>query len=287
MPWQMPAICPVCDSALRRDEEQVVWRCENSSCPARLRRGLEHFASRSAMNIEGLGESLVDQLITQGLVHDFADLYHLQAAQLENLVVMPREPRSERSTPRKLGKVGRNVIEQLERSKANDLSRLIYALGIRHVGEKAAATLARHFRTMDRILRAPVEALQSISEIGPVVAASVRMFAEEPSNQALVARLKGYAGVNMESQAPDVASGPGPLAGQVFVLTGTLSSMTREQAQEALEQLGARVSGSVSKKTRYLVAGAEAGSKIDKARQLGVETLDEEAFLALIMEKRR
>jgi DNA ligase (NAD+) len=286
MPWQMPAICPVCDSALRRDEEQVVWRCENSSCPARLRRGLEHFASRSAMNIEGLGESLVDQLITQGLVHDFADLYHLQAAQLENLVVMPREPRSERSTPRKLGKVGRNVIEQLERSKANDLSRLIYALGIRHVGEKAAATLARHFRTMDRIINAPAEALQSVSEIGPVVAASVRMFADEPSNQALVARLKD-AGVNMESQAPDVASGPGPLAGQVFVLTGALSGMTREQAQEALEQLGARVSGSVSKKTRYLVAGAEAGSKIDKARQLGVETLDEEAFLALIMEKRR
>jgi DNA ligase (NAD+) len=285
MPWQMPAICPVCDSALRRDEEQVVWRCENSSCPARLRRGLEHFASRSAMNIEGLGESLVDQLITQGLVHDFADLYHLQAAQLENLVVMPREPRSERSTPRKLGKVGRNVIEQLERSKANDLSRLIYALGIRHVGEKAAATLARYFRTMDRIIKAPAEALQSVSEIGPVVAASVRMFADEPSNQTLVGRLKD-AGVNMESQAPDVASGPGPLAGQVFVLTGTLSTMTREQAQETLEQLGARVSGAVSKKTRYLVAGAEAGSKIEKARQLGVETLDEEAFLALIMEKR-
>jgi DNA ligase (NAD+) len=284
-PWQMPATCPVCDSRLRRDEEEVVWRCENPSCPARLRRGLEHFVSRSAMNIEGLGESLVDQLITQGLVHDFADLYHLQAAQLENLVVMPREPRSERSTPRKLGKVGLNVVAELERSKANDLARLIYALGIRHVGEKAAATLARHFRTMDRIFQASTEALQSVSEIGPVVAASVRMFADEPSNQALVARLKD-AGVNMESQAPDVSSRPGPLAGQVFVLTGTLSTMTREQAQEALEQLGARVSGSVSKKTRYLVAGAEAGSKIEKARQLGVETLDEEAFLALIMEKR-
>jgi DNA ligase (NAD+) len=284
-PWQMPATCPVCDRALRRDEEEVVWRCENPSCPARLRRGLEHFASRSAMNIEGLGESLVDQLITQGLVHDFADLYHLQAAQLENLVVTPREPRSERSTPRKLGKVGLNVMAELERSKSNDLARLIYALGIRHVGEKAAATLARHFRTMDRIFKAPTEALQSVSEIGPVVAASVRMFADEPSNQALVARLR-EAGVNMESQAPDVSSGPGPLAGQVFVLTGTLSTMTREQAQEALEQLGARVSGSVSKKTRYLVAGAEAGSKVEKARQLGVETLDEEAFVALIMEKR-
>ena len=222
MPWQMPAICPVCDSAAaaRRGGGRLALR-ELVVPGAAAPRGLEHFASRSAMNIEGLGESLVDQLIAQGLVHDFADLYHLQAAQLENLVVMPREPRSERAAPRKLGKVGRNVIEQLERSKANDLSRLIYALGIRHVGEKAAATLARHFRTMDRIINAPAEALQSVSEIGPVVAASVRMFADEPRNQALVARLKD-AGVNMESQAPDVASGPGPLAGQVFVLTGTL-----------------------------------------------------------------
>jgi DNA ligase (NAD+) len=284
-PWQMPADCPVCASVLRRDEEEVVWRCENASCPARLRRSLEHFASRSAMNIEGLGESLVDQLITQGLVRDFTDLYHLQAAQLENLVVAPREPRSARAVARKLGKVGLNVIGQLERSKDNDLARLVYALGIRHVGEKAAATLARHFRTMDRIITAPAEALQSVSEIGPVVAASVRMFADEPSNRALIARLKD-AGVNMESRAPDVTSGPAPLAGTVFVLTGTLSSMTREQAQEALEELGARVSGSVSKNTRYLVAGADAGTKLEKARRLGVETLDEEAFLALIMEKR-
>jgi DNA ligase (NAD+) len=286
LPWQMPLTCPVCDSALRRDEEEVVWRCENLSCPARLRRSLEHFASRSAMNIEGLGESLVDQLIAQGLVHDFADLYHLEAAQLETLVVTPREPRSERAVPRKLGKVGLNVVEQLERSKSNDLARLIYALGIRHVGEKAAATLARHFRTMDRIVNAPAEALQSVSEIGPVVAASVRIFADQPSNRALVARLED-AGVNMKSQAPDVTSGPGPLSGTTWVLTGTLSAMTREQAQEALEQLGARVSGTISKKTRYLVAGALAGAKLEKARQLGIETLDEEAFLALIMEKRR
>ena len=145
----MPTTCPECGSALRRDEEEVVWRCENTSCPARLRRSLEHFASRSAMNIEGLGESLVDQLIEQGLVHDFADLYHLEPRSSRTLVVTPREPRSERAVPRKLGKVGRNVVEQIERSKDNDLSRLIYALGIRHVGEKAAATLARHFRTMD------------------------------------------------------------------------------------------------------------------------------------------
>src|SRR5205085_11988314 len=138
---------------------------------------LEHFTSRSAMNIEGLGESLIDQLIDQGLVRDFADIYHLEASQLEALVVAPREPRSDRARPRKLGKVGRNVIEQIERSKSNDLSRLIYGLGIRYVGEKAAATLARHMRTLHAILDAPVEALQTIPDVGPVVAASVRSFA--------------------------------------------------------------------------------------------------------------
>jgi DNA ligase (NAD+) len=284
-PWVMPAICPVCGTELRRDAEEVVWRCENPSCPARLRRSLEHFASRGAMNIEGLGESLVDQLISRGLVHDFADLYHLTADQLEQLVVTPREPRSDRAVARKLGKVGRNVIGQIERSKANDLSRLIYALGVRHVGEKAAATLARHFRTMDRVLEAPIEALQSAPDIGPVVAASVRAFADEPRNRALVARLK-KAGVNLESQLSETGAEAGPLAGKVFVLTGTLSSMTREEAQQALERLGAKVTGSVSKKTSYLVAGADAGSKLEKASQLGIETLDERALLALIMDRR-
>jgi DNA ligase (NAD+) len=281
-PWQMPATCPECGSALHRDEEEVVWRCENSSCPARLRRSMEHFASRSAMNIEGLGASLVDQLIEQGLVHDFADLYHLTVSQLENLVVAPKEPRSDRAVPRKLGKVGRNVVQQIENSKSNDLSRLIYALGIRHVGEKAAATLARHFRTMERVMTEPAEALQSVTEIGPVVAASVRAFAEEPRNQRLVERLK-EAGVNMASQAPEPTDQPGPLAGKTFVLTGTLTKMTREEAAAALDRLGAKVSGSVSKKTSYLVFGSDAGSKLEKARQLGVETLDEDNFLALIM----
>ena len=282
--WHMPAQCPECRSGLRRDEEEVVWRCENPSCPARIRRSLEHFASRAAMNIEGLGASLVDQLIEQGLVHDFADLYRLDAAQLEQLVVSPREPRSDRAVPRKLGKVGRNVIDQIERSKANDLHRLIYALGIRHVGEKAAATLARHFRTMARIMEAPAEALQSVSEIGPVVAASVRVFAEEPRNLDLVSQLE-RAGVRMTTDLSEPSAQPGPLAGKVFVLTGTLSSLTREQASEALERLGAKVAGSVSKKTTYLVAGGDAGTKLEKARQLGIETLDEEAFVALIMKK--
>jgi DNA ligase (NAD+) len=281
----MPAECPICGSMLHRDPEEVVWRCDNTACPARLRRSLEHFASRSAMNIEGLGESLIDQLLEQNLVRDFADIYALDAAQLENLVVTPREPRSERARPRKLGKVGRNVIEQIERSKANDLSRLIYALGIRHVGEKAAATLARYFRTMGKVLEASSEALQTAPDIGPVVAESVRLFSEEPRNRLVVERLAA-AGVNMASQAPEPEDEPGPLAGKVFVLTGTLTSMSREDATAALERLGAKVSGSVSRKTNYLVAGADAGSKLQKARDLGVETLDEEAFQALIMEKR-
>ena len=236
------------------------------------------------MNIEGLGESLVDQLIEQQLVRDFGDLYSLQASQLENLVVTPRSPRSERAVPRKLGKVGRNVVEQIEWSKQNDLSRLVYGLGIRHVGEKVAATLARHWRTMDAIMDAPVEALQNTPEIGPVVAESVRSFAEEPHNRAVVAKLAG-AGVNTKSlQPPPTEVGKGPLAGKTFVLTGTLEKMTREEAEEAISQLGGKVSGSVSRKTSYLVVGTDAGSKLEKARTLGVQTLTEDEFKALIIE---
>jgi DNA ligase (NAD+) len=281
-PWVMPTTCRACGSALVRDEDEVVWRCENTSCPARLRRSLEHFASRSAMNIEGIGESLVDQLIEQGLVHDFADLYHLAAEQLERLVVTPKDPRSDRAVPRRLGKVGRNVIEQIERSRQNDLSRLIYALGIRHVGAKAAVTLARHMRTMTAVIEAPVEALQTIPDVGPVVAASIRSFSNEPHNRALVAKLAA-AGVNMASlqSAPDV-SAPGPLAGKTFVLTGTLPTMSREDATKAIEELGGKVSGAVSKKTSYVVAGEEAGAKLDKARHLGTPILSEAEFREII-----
>jgi DNA ligase (NAD+) len=281
-PWIMPTTCKACGSALARDEEEVVWRCENASCPARLRRSLEHFASRSAMNIEGLGEALVDQLIDQELVHDFADLYSLEAAQLENLVVTPREPRSERAVPRKLGKVGRNVVAEIDNSKRNDLSRLVYALGIRHVGEKAASTLARHLRTMTAIMDASIDELQTVPDIGPVVAASIRSFAEEPHNRALVDKLAA-AGVNTASQQPPPnVVGPGPLTGMTFVVTGTLASMSRDDATAAIERLGGKVSGSVSRKTKYLIVGADAGSKLDKARELGVETLTEEAFRAII-----
>lgn len=279
--WQMPTTCPACASVLGRDEAEVVWRCENSTCPARMQRSLEHFASRGAMNIEGLGTSLIEALLAQGIVRDCSDLYRLDAKTLEALIVTPREPRSERARPRRLGKVGRNVVEQIERSRSNDLPRLIYGLGIRHVGEKVATTLARRFGTLERLLDAPLEALQSVGDIGPVVAASVRAFAEEPRNRQLMADLRA-AGVNMASQTP-VSEAPGALAGKVYVLTGTLESMTREQATEALDRLGARVSGSVSKRTTAVIAGRDGGSKLERARQLNVETLDEAGFLALIM----
>ncbi len=294
-PWVMPTACPECGSQLRRDEEEVVWRCENTSCPARLRRSLEHFASRSAMNIEGLGASIVDQLLDKGLVTDFSDLYKLEAATLENLIVTPKETRADlarqsgdvakaaRAVPRKLGKVGRNVVEQIARSKSNDVARLIYALGIRHIGEKAATTLARHLRSMDAIINASVETLQQVPEIGPVVAESVKMFADEPHNRALIEKLAA-AGVNMATSLPEPSvAAPGPLKGKTYVITGTLEAMSREQAADALEQLGAKVSGSVSKKTTALIAGADAGSKLEKAQKLGVEVLDEAAFLTLIM----
>ena len=280
--WVMPAVCPACGSTLQRDEEEVVWRCGNTSCPARLRRGLEHFASRGAMNIEGLGESLVDQLLALELVKDVSDLYGLRAETLESLVVTPRDPRSERARPRKLGKVGRNVAAEIDRSRGNDLSRLIYALGIRHVGEKAASTLARQFRTMERLMAAPVEQLQSVAEIGPVVAASMRAFADEPHNRVLVDRLRD-AGVNMESRAPEPGDSPGPLSGRTYVLTGTLARTTREAAQARIEALGGKVSGSVSRKTTAVIAGADPGSKLEKARGLNVPVLTEEEFEALIM----
>jgi DNA ligase (NAD+) len=200
------------------------------------------------------------------------------------LVVTPREPRSERAVPRKLGKVGRNVVDQLTRSKSNDLSRLVYALGVRHVGEKAAATLARYFRTMDTLLDAPLEALQTVPDVGPVVAASWRAFADEPHNRAVIQKLAA-AGVNMSSQQPEPgASAPGLLAGKSYVLTGTLESMSREEAVAAIERLGGKVTGSVSRKTTGVVVGADAGSKLEKAKGLGIPLLTEDELKALIIQ---
>ncbi|MGE0443755.1 MAG: NAD-dependent DNA ligase LigA [Vicinamibacterales bacterium] len=270
VPWQMPTECPRCGAALHRPDGEVVWRCENMSCPARLQRGLEHFASRSAMNIDGMGESLIAQVIASGLVKDYADLYALTPEQLAALERMGK-------------KSAANVTEQIDRSRANELWRLIYGLGIRHVGERAAQVLARSFGSMDTLCSATVEQLQETPEIGPVLAQSVREWLDEPRNRALVDRLRA-AGVRMEIPEEERAAlaTPGPLTGRTYVLTGTLESMTREEAAAAIERLGGKVAGSVSKKTTAVIVGAEAGSKADKARALGIPMLDEAAFRAII-----
>jgi DNA ligase (NAD+) len=283
-PWRMPEACPSCGSALARLEGEVVWRCENSSCPARLRRCLEHFASRHAMDIEGLGEAVVDQLVERGLVKDVADLYGLAAEQLEQLVVAPYEAKSERARPRKLGKVGRNLASEIDRSRTADLWRLIHGLGIRHVGERAAQVLAARFGTMDGLISASEEALQRTPEIGPVLARSVRTWFEEPHNRALIERLRDQ-GVNMTAAAVPVVPGERPLEGKTFVLTGSLEKLSRDEAAAAIERLGGRVASSVSKRTNYVVVGQDPGSKADRARELGIETLDEAAFLGLIIER--
>jgi DNA ligase (NAD+) len=268
-----------------RPDDEVVWRCENSRCPAQLRRRIEHFASRYAMNIEGLGAAIVDQLVERCLVRDVADLYGLEAASLADLVVAPRQAKSERARPRKLGKVGHNLIAEIDASRQNELWRLVHGLGIRHVGERAAQVLARAFGSLKALEAADLAALEAVHEIGPVVAASVRSWFDQPSNRDLVERL-ARAGVRVEaadSERRAAAGGPGPLTGQSFVLTGTLSAMTRDQAAAAIGQLGGKVVGSVSKATSYVVVGADPGSKADKAQALGVPTLDEAAFLHLIM----
>jgi DNA ligase (NAD+) len=269
-PWVMPTVCPRCGSTLHRAEEEAVWRCENTSCPAKLQRGLEHFASRAAMNIEGLGESLIAQVIKAGMVRDYADVYALTSEKLQELERMGK-------------KSAAKLMLQIEKSRGNELWRLIYGLGIRHVGERASQVLARAFGSMDAVCAATKEQLQQTSEVGPVLAESVRSWFDEPRNRQLIDRLHA-AGVNMEVPLEQrVAAQPsGPLTGKTYVITGTLQSMSREDATAALERLGAKVTNSVSKKTTGVVVGAEAGSKAEKARTLGVPMLDEAAFLELI-----
>jgi DNA ligase (NAD+) len=267
--WRMPSTCPACGSALQKPEDEVVWRCENASCPARLRRSLLHFASRRAMDIEGLGESLVNQLVERGLVRDVADLYALNAPTLAALDRMGR-------------KSAAKVVAELEQRRAVELWRVIFAIGIRHVGERGAQALARTFASLPALMRASVEALETVPDVGPVVARSVRAYFDEPRNCALVERL-AEAGVTMEGQAAPEAP-IGPLAGKTFVLTGALATMSRGDAQRAIEARGGKVGSAVSRKTSYLVVGAEAGSKLEKARALGVPTLDEDGFKRLIMD---
>jgi DNA ligase (NAD+) len=279
----MPTTCPECGSQLHREEEEAVWRCENVSCPARLQRGLEHFAGRGAMNIEGLGESLIKQLIDSGLVRDYADVYHLSTEQIANLTSTSVRGDG-KSIERRVGeKNAAKVISEIVRSKTNDLWRLLYGLGIRHIGERGAQVLARAYGSVDALVAASLDQLQATNEIGPVLAESLRSWLDEPRNQALLGRLRD-AGLRMEVLESERAAdaGPKPLAGKTYVITGTLSSMSREQATAALERLGAKVAGSVSKKTTGVIVGADAGSKADKARDLGVPMLDEPQFQTLL-----
>ena len=262
-----PGRCPVCGSRVHRAEEEVVARCENPSCPAKLRESLLHFAGRRAMNIEGLGEALVDQLLEKNLVASLPDLFALRAETLAAL---------ERMGP----KSSQNLIEEIEKSKANDLGRLIFALGIRHVGEKTARTLAERYADMDALAAASEEELRLIEDVGPVVAESLVFFFRQPENLDLLKKLRA-AGVNVRSERKAPA-GDRPLTGKTFVLTGTLKGYTREEARAALEARGAAVTDSISKKTTYLIAGAEAGSKLEKARKLGVPVLTEKELDAFL-----
>ena len=270
VPWEMPRTCPACRSDLQREAEEVVWRCMNASCPAKLQRGLMHFASRRAMNIEGLGESLAQQLVESGLVRSYADLYHLKDDP-QRLIGLERMGK----------KSATKLLEEIDRSRGSELWRLVYGIGIRHVGERGAQALAASFASMEDIERAPVEALETIRDIGPVVARSIRAFFDEPRNVEVM-RALGDAGVNMRG-TPSAPVTHGPLTGKTLVLTGALASMTREEAEAAIAAKGGKVSGSVSKKTSFLVAGSDAGSKLEKARTLGVTVLTEDEFKALIM----
>jgi len=282
-PWVMATTCPQCGSQLHKAEDEAVWRCENTSCPAKLQRGLEHFASRGAMNIEGLGESLIAQLIENGLVRDYADVYALTADQLANLTSASIRGDGKTITRRFGDKNAAKVVAQIDRSRQNELWRLLYGLGVRHIGERAAQVLARAFHSVDALCAATIEQLQSTQEIGPVLAESVRSWLDEPRNRELLDRLRA-AGVRTEVPESErqVSASPGPLTGKTYVLTGTLESMSREEATAAIEGLGGKVTGSVSKKTTGVVVGSDPGSKADKARELNVPILDEAAFRALL-----
>jgi DNA ligase (NAD+) len=269
-PFAMPKQCPACGSAVAREEGEVASRCTGATCPARRREALLHFASRGGMDIEGLGDALVDQLLAKEMVRDAADVYGLDAAALVSLDRMGR-------------KSAANVLEEIAASKSRPLHRVVFAFGIRHVGERAAKSLAAALGSMAALSAAPVERLTEIEEIGPKTAASIRLFFDQPANRELVERL-AEAGVNMRAAAGERAgaSAGSPFAGKTVVLTGTLPGRTREEAKEIVERLGGKVAGSVSRKTDLVVAGEEAGSKLDRARELGVPVIGPEEFERLI-----
>ena len=268
-PFVMPTVCPVCRTPLERADDAVIWRCPNDGCPAKIRRRLLHFTGRRAMNIEGLGESLVNQLVDRGLVREAADLYDLNVETLEGLERMG-------------AKSAANLVAEIEGSTRRDFSHVLFGLGVRHVGEGAAELLARRFGGLHGLLEATMEEIEAVVGVGPIVAESVRTFLDNPVNRSLLDRLAA-AGVRMDTDLKPIAQVEQSLSGQSLVITGTLMSMSRTAAKRAIEARGGTVTGSVSKKTRYVVVGADPGSKLDKARSLGVETIDEPAFQKLIM----
>jgi len=268
LPFSFPTRCPACQRPVVRAAGEVDWRCVNADCPARLRESLLHFGRREVMNIEGLGEAVVQQLLDRGLVRSVADLYKLTEKQLVEL-------------DRFAEKSARALVEQIERSKRAGLARVIMGLGIRFVGERTAALLAEHFGTIDALMAASAEELERVEEIGPRIAQSIVEFFREPANRLLVESLR-HAGVEMTAKTQPRGQ---QLAGMTFVLTGTLPSMTREEAKAMIEAAGGKVAGSVSKKTSYVVAGQDAGSKLDKAHALKIPVLDEAGLRSLLTER--
>ena len=266
--FSMPKTCPACGAQVTKQLDESTWRCSGGIfCPAQRKQALLHFASRRALDIDGLGEKLIDQLVDQGLVSTPADLYGLSLSELAQLERMGE-------------KSAQNFLDGIERSKRTTLARFIYALGIRNVGEVTAKALARHLLTLDNLIKIDEARLQLVPDIGPIVAQSITTFFTEPHHLELVAQLRA-AGVWWQ-ESDEVVARPTPLGGKTFVLTGTLSSMSREEAKSRLEAQGAQVTGSVSQKTDYLVAGEEAGIKLDKALKLNLAVLDEQQFLALL-----
>jgi DNA ligase (NAD+) len=259
----------VCGSAIAREDGEVDWRCSGGLfCAAQRKQAILHFASRRAMDVEGLGDKLVDQLVDAGLVRTLPDLYKLGVDKLAAL-------------ERMANKSAQNLIDGLEKSKRTTLARFLYALGIRHVGETTAKDLAKHFGSLDRILDASLEQLLEVNDVGPIVAHSIRTFFDQPHNREVVEQLRAC-GITWAEHAGSADAKPKPLAGKTFVLTGTLPTLTREEATELIEAAGGKVAGSVSKKTDYVVAGSEAGSKLDKALALGITVLDEAEFNKLL-----
>lgn len=264
-PYRLPERCPVCGAHVARDEDGAAIRCTGAECPAQLLRNLTHFASRDAMDIEGLGPAVVEGLVKAGLVRTPGDLYRLEAQSVAQLERMGQ-------------KSAENLIAAIEKSKSRDLSRLLFAFGIRQVGQKAAKVLAARFGTLDRLSQATVEELTAVDDIGEITARSLAEWLHSDQAEHLIASLKG-AGVNMASQAQPVDD---RLAGKTFVLTGTLEHFSRAEAGARIEALGGKVSSSVSRKTSYVVAGEEAGSKLDKANALGITVLSEAEFLQML-----